>query len=138
MAEDITTIKLPKTLKEELDNLKYYEKEPVYNVVKRLIVENKQLKEDKTKLFELLINKDDLDIEGTNTEKVYSFLLATDNIKTNEEEVELQVLEIYLQDIIKTDPSSVIEAVDMLIKTTANEESISTLEKFKNYVKTSS
>ena len=41
MAEDITTIKLPKKLKEELDLIKYYETEPVYNVVKRLIEENK-------------------------------------------------------------------------------------------------
>ena len=131
-------MKIEEDVKEDLDSIKYYENESYTSVIKRLIEENKQLKEDKTKLFELLINKDDLDIEGTNTEKVYSFLLATDNIKTNEEEVELQVLEIYLQDIIKTDPASVIEAVDMLIKTTVNEKSISTLEKFKNYVKTSS
>ena len=58
MAEDITTIKIPKKLKEEVEALKYYEKEPIYNVVKRLIEDNKQLKEDKKQLFQLLINKD--------------------------------------------------------------------------------
>lgn len=137
MAEDITTIKLPKTLKEELDSLKYYEKEPVYNVVKRLIVENNQLKEDKKQLFQLLINKDELTLEGTNFNKVYGFLLSLDNID-NAEEVQLQVMEIYLKDIIEEDPTSVIEAVDMLIETTVNENTISTLKKFKNYVKTSS
>lgn len=137
MAEDITTIKLPKTLKEELDSLKYYEKEPVYNVVKRLIVENNQLKEDKKQLFQLLINKDELTLEGTNFNKVYGFLLSLDNID-NAEEVQLQVMEIYLKDIIEEDPTSVIEAVDMLIETSVNEDSISTLKKFKNYVKTSS
>ena len=135
MAEDITTIKIPKKLKEEVEALKYYEKEPIYNVVKRLIEDNKQLKEDKKQLFQLLINKDELDISGNNFNKVYSFLLATDNIE-NSDEVKLQVMEIYLKDIIETDPSSVIEAVEMLIENTVDENSIATLTKFKNYVKT--
>ena len=135
MAEDITTIKIPKKLKEEVEALKYYEKEPIYNVVKRLIEDNKQLKEDKKQLFQLLINKDELDISGNNFNKVYSFLLATDNIE-NSEEVKLQVMEIYLKDIIETDPSSVIDAVEMLIENTVDENSIATLTKFKNYVKT--
>lgn len=137
MAEDITTIKIPKKLKEEVEALKYYEKEPIYNVVKRIIEDNKQLKEDKKQLFQLLINKDELDISGNNFNKVYSFLLATDNIE-NSEEVQLQVMEIYLKDIIETDPSSVIGAVEMLIENTVDENSIATLTKFKNYVKTSS
>ena len=55
MAEDITTIKLPKKLKEELDLIKYYETEPVYNVVKRLIEENKQF----TFVYLDLKNKDE-------------------------------------------------------------------------------
>ena len=137
MAEDITTIKIPKKLKEEVEALKYYEKEPIYNVVKRLIEDHKQLKEDKKQLFQLLINKDELDISGNNFNKVYSFLLATDNIE-NSEEVQLQVMEIYLKDIIETDPSSVIGAVEMLIENTVDENSIATLTKFKNYVLTSS
>ena len=137
MAEDITTIKIPKKLKEEVEALKYYEKEPIYNVVKRLIEDNKQLKEDKKQLFQLLINKDELDISGNNFNKVYSFLLATDNIE-NSGEVQLQVMEIYLKDIIETDPSSVIGAVEMLIENTVDENSIATLTKFKNYVLTSS
>lgn len=137
MAEDVTTIKIPKELKEELIELKFYDSEPIYNVIKRLIEENKQLKEDKKQLFQLLINKDELAIGGNNFNKVYAFLLATDNIE-NTEEVKLQVMEIYLKDIIEEDPNSVIEAVDMLIENTVNENSISTLKKFKNYVKTSS
>ena len=137
MAEDITTIKIPKKLKEEVEALKYYEKEPIYNVVKRLIEDNKQLKKNKKQLFQLLINKDELDISGNNFNKVYSFLLATDNIE-NSGEVQLQVMEIYLKDIIETDPSSVIGAVEMLIENTVDENSIATLTKFKNYVLTSS
>lgn len=136
MAE-LKQVKLNTEVKAELDSLKYYENDSYSTVIKRLIEENKRLTEDKKQLFHLLINKDKLEIEGTNFNKVYGFILATGNIE-NTEEVKLQVMEIYLKDIIEEDPSSVIEAVDMLIETTVNEESISTLKKFKNYVLTSS
>lgn len=136
MAE-LKQVKLNTEVKAELDSLKYYENDSYSTVIKRLIEENKRLTEDKKQLFHLLINKDKLEIEGTNFNKVYGFILATDNIE-NTEEVKLQVMGIYLKDIIEEDPSSVIEAVDMLIETTVNEESISTLKKFKNYVLTSS
>lgn len=137
MATDLKLMKIEAAVKEDLDSIKYYENESYTSVIKRLIEENKQLKEDKKQLFQLLINKDELAIEGNNFNKVYGFLLATDNIE-NTEEVQLQVMEIYLKDIIEEDPNSVIEAVDMLIETTVNKNSISTLKKFKNYVKTSS
>lgn len=137
MATDLKLMKIEAAVKEDLDSIKYYENESYTSVIKRLIEENKQLMEDKKQLFQLLINKDELAIEGNNFNKVYGFLLATDNIE-NTEEVQLQVMEIYLKDIIEEDPTSVIEAVDMLIETTVNKNSISTLEKFKNYVKTSS
>lgn len=136
MAE-LKQVKLNAEVKAELDSLKYYENDSYSTVIKILIEENKQLKEDKKQLFQLLINKDELAIEGNNFNKVYGFLLATDNIE-NTEEVQLQVMEIYLKDIIEEDPNSVIEAVDMLIENTVNENTISTLKKFKNYVKTSS
>lgn len=137
MATDLKLMKIEAAVKEDLDSIKYYKNESYTSVIKRLIEENKQLKEDKKQLFQLLINKDELAIEGNNFNKVYGFLLATDNIE-NTEEVQLQVMEIYLKDIIEEDPTSVIEAVDMLIETTVNENTISTLKKFKNYVKTSS
>lgn len=137
MATDLKPMKIEAAVKEDLDSIKYYENESYTSVIKRLIEENKQLKEDKKQLFQLLINKDELDITGNNFNKVYGFILATDNID-NTEEVKLQVMEIYLKDIIEEDPSSVVEAVDMLIETTFNEDSISTLKKFKNFVLTSS
>jgi len=130
-------MKIEETVKEDLDSIKYYPNEAYTSVIKRLIEENKQLKEDKKQLFQLLINEDELDISGSNFNKVYGFILATDNIN-NTEEVKLQVMEIYLKDIIEEDPSSVIEAVEMLIETTVNKNSIDTLTKFKNYVLTSS
>ena len=136
MAE-LKQVKLNAEVKAELDSLKYYENDSYSTVIKRLIEENKQLKEDKKQLFQLLINKDNLEIEGTNFNKVYGFLLSLDNIE-NAEEVKLQVMEIYLKQVIEEDPDSVIEAVEMVIENSVNEEIISTLEKFKNYVRTSS
>ena len=137
MATDLKPMKIEATVKEDLDSIKYYENESYTSVIKRLIEENKQLKEDKKQLFQLLINEDELDISRSNFNKVYGFILATDNIN-NAEEVKLQVMEIYLKDIIEEDPSSVVEAVEMLIETTVNKNSIDTLTKFKNYVLTSS
>ena len=136
MAE-LKQVKLNAEVKAELDSLKFYENDSYSTVIKRLIEENKQLKEDKKQLFQLLINKDELAIEGTNFNKVYGFLLSLDNID-NAEEVQLQVMEIYLKDLIETDPSSVLEAVEMLKENTVNEDHISTLTKFENYVRTSS
>ena len=130
-------VKLDEEVKAELDSLKNYENDSYSSVVKRLIEENKQLKEDKKQLFQILINKDELAIEGTNFNKVYGFLLSLDNID-NAEEVQLQVMEIYLKELIETDPTSVLEAVEMLKESSVNEVHISTLTKFENYVKTSS
>ena len=130
-------MKIEEDVKEDLDSIKYYPNESYTSVIKRLIEENKQLKEDKKQLYQIFINKDELTLEGSNFNKVYGFLLSLDNIE-NTEEVQLQVMEIYLQDIIKTDPTSILEAIDVLKETTVNENSISILTKFEKYVKTSS
>lgn len=130
-------MKIEEDVKEDLDSIKYYPNESYTSVIKRLIEENKQLKEDKKKLYQIFINKGELSLEGSNFNKVYGFLLSLDNID-NAEEVQLQVMEIYLQDIIKTDPTSILEAIDVLKETTVNENSISILDKFEKYVKTSS
>lgn len=130
-------MKIEEDVKEDLDSIKYYPNESYTSVIKRLIEENKQLKEDKKQLYQIFINKDELTLEDSNFNKVYGFLLSLDNIE-NTEEVQLQVMEIYLQDIIKTDPTSILEAIDVLKETTVNENSISILDKFEKYVKTSS
>lgn len=130
-------MKIEEDVKEDLDSIKYYPNESYTSVIKRLIEENKQLKEDKKQLYQIFINKDELTLESSNFNKVYGFLLSLDNIE-NTEEVQLQVMEIYLQDIIKTDPTSILEAIDVLKETTVNENLISILDKFEKYVKTSS
>ena len=137
MAEDITTIKLPKTLKEELDSLKYYEKEPVYNVVKRLIEENKQLKEDKVQLYKLALRTEDSVALVNNVHKATYFIAnVIEDVGTAEED-KLQVLETYLSEMLATDPTSILTAIDIL-KDGTEEDVPEVLTKFENYVKTSS
>ena len=119
MAEDITTIKLPKTLKEELDSLKYYEKEPVYNVVKRLIEENKQLKEDKVQLYKLALRTEDSVALVNNVHKATYFIAKViEDVGTTEEE-KLQVLKTYLKGMLEEDPDSILTSIDILKDSTS-------------------
>ena len=137
MAEDITTIKLPKSLKEELDNIKYYETEPVYNVVKRLIEENKQLKEDKKELYKMALATEDSAALINNVHKATYFIAKViEDVGTAEEE-KLQVLKTYLKEMLETDPTSILTAIEIL-KDMAEGSSLDILTKFENYVKTSS
>ena len=50
---ELKQVKLNADVKAELDSLKYYENDSYSTVIKRLIEENKQLKEDKAKLKQL-------------------------------------------------------------------------------------
>lgn len=137
MAEDITTIKLPKKLKEELDLIKYYETEPVYNVVKRLIEENKQLKEDKKELYKMALATEDSAALINNVHKATYFIAKViEDVGTTEEE-KLQVLKTYLKEMLEEDPTSILTAIEIL-KDMAEESSLDILTKFENYVKTSS
>lgn len=137
MAEDITTIKLPKKLKEELDLIKYYETEPVYNVVKRLIEENKQLKEDKKELYKMALATEDSAALINNVHKATYFIAKViEDVGTAEEE-KLQVLKTYLKEMLEEDPTSILTAIEIL-KDMAEESSLDILTKFENYVKTSS
>lgn len=136
MAEDITTIKLPKTLKEELDSLKFYEKEPVYNVVKRLIVENKQLKEDKKQLYKMALKTEDSVALVNNVHKATYFIAKViEDVGTAEEE-KLEVLKKYLKEMLEEDPDSILTSIDIL-KDSASGPTLEILTKFENYVKTS-
>lgn len=137
MAEDITTIKLPKKLKEELDSIKYYETEPVYNVVKRLIEENKQLKEDKKELYKMALATEDSAALINNVHKATYFIAKViEDVGTTEEE-KLQVLKTYLSEMLEEDPTSILTAIEIL-KDMAEGSSLDILTKFENYVKTSS
>lgn len=72
-----TSLKLPEEVKEELNNYRY-EKEAYHVVIKRIIEENKELKEDKKTLTEALA------FEKTDSEKkLYEDILKRLNILPN-------------------------------------------------------
>lgn len=51
----MTTIKVSKDLKNELDSIKF-DKEPYHVAIQRLLKENKELKEQNDKLYDILMN----------------------------------------------------------------------------------
>lgn len=134
---EITTIKIPKELKEELISLKFYESESIYNVVKRLVEENKQLKEDKKQLYKMALKTEDSVALVNNVHKATYFIdSVVEDVGTSEEE-KLQVLKTYLKEMLETDPTSILESIELL-KDMALDSTLDILTKFENYVKTSS
>ena len=137
MATDLKPMKIEATVKEDLDSLKYYENESYTSVIKRLIEENKQLKEDKKELYKLALRTEDSAALFNNVHKATYFIAkVVEDVGTTEEE-KLQVLKTYLKEMLETDPTSILESIEIL-KDMASEDSIEILIKFENYVKTSS
>ena len=137
MATDLKPMKIEATVKEDLDSLKYYENESYTSVIKRLIEENKQLKEDKIKLYKLALRNEDSTALPNNVHKATYFIVKVlSDIGTNDSE-KLDLMKTNLSEMLETDPTSILTSVEIL-KEGASEESIEILTKFENYVKTSS
>lgn len=137
MATDLKPMKIEAAVKEDLDSLKYYENESYTSVIKRLIEENKQLKEDKKQLYKLALKTEDSIALVNNVHKATYFIAKViEDVGTAEEE-KLQVLKTYLKEMLETDPTSILESIEIL-KDMASDESLVILTKFENYVKTSS
>ena len=137
MATDLKPMKIEAAVKEDLDSLKYYENESYTSVIKRLIEENKQLKEDKKQLYKLALKTEDSIALVNNVHKATYFIAKViEDVGTAEEE-KLQVLKTYLKEMLEEDPTSILESIEIL-KDMASDESLVILAKFENYVKTSS
>ena len=137
MATDLKPMKIEATVKEDLDSLKYYENESYTSVIKRLIEENKQLKEDKKQLYKMALKTEDSVALVNNVHKATYFIAKViEDVGTAEEE-KLQVLKTYLKEMLEEDPTSILESIEIL-KDMASDESLVILTKFENYVKTSS
>lgn len=136
MAE-LKQVKLNSEVKAELDSLKYYENDSYSTVIKRLIEENKQLKEDKVNLFKLVLKTED-SVALVNNKHKATYFIATvlEDVATPEED-KLQVLETYLQEMLKEDSDSILTSVEIL-KDMASGTNLELLTKFENYVRTSS
>lgn len=137
MATDLKPMKIEAAVKKDLDSLKFYENESYTSVIKRLIEENKQLKEDKKQLYKLALKTEDSVALINNVHKATYFIAnVIEDVGTTEEE-KLQVLKTYLKEMLETDPTSILESIEIL-KDMASDESLVILTKFENYVKTSS
>lgn len=137
MATDLKLMKIEAAVKEDLDSLKYYENESYTSVIKRLIEENKQLKEDKKQLYKMALKTEDSVALVNNVHKATYFIAKViEDVGTAEEE-KLQVLKTYLKEMLEEDPTSILESIEIL-KDMASDESLVILTKFENYVKTSS
>ena len=130
-------MKIEEDVKEELDSLKYYENESYTSVVKRLIEENKQLKEDKVQLYKLALRTEDSVALVNNVHKATYFIAKVVEDVATPEEDKLQVLEHYLQEMLETDPNSILDSIEIL-KNSYAEDVPEVLSKFENYVRTSS
>ena len=130
-------MKIEEEVKEDLDSLKFYENESYTSVIKRLVEENKQLKEDKLKLYKLALRTEDSVALVNNVHKATYFIAnVIEDVGTAEED-KLQVLETYLSEMLASDPTSILTAIDIL-KDGTEEDVPEVLTKFENYVKTSS
>ena len=130
-------MKVEETVKEDLDSLKYYENESYTSVIKRLIEENKQLKEDKVQLYKMALKTEDSVALINNVHKATYFIAKVIEDVTTTEEEKLQVLETYLQEMLKEDPDSILTSIEIL-KDMASGSNLEILTKFENYVRTSS
>ena len=136
MAE-LKQVKLNAEVKAELDSLKFYENDSYSTVIKRLIEENKQLKEDKIQLYKMALRTEDSVALVNNVHKATYFIAKVIEDVGTAEEDKLQVLETYLSEMLATDSTSILTAIDIL-KDGTEEEVPEVLTKFENYVKTSS
>ena len=137
MATDLKPMKIEATVKEDLDSIKFYENESYTSVIKRLIEENKQLKEDKKKLYKIVLATEDSVALVNNVHKATYFIAnVIEDVGTTEEE-KLQVLKTYLKGMLEEDPDSILTSIDILKDSTSG-SSEDILTKFENYIKTSS
>lgn len=106
-------VKIHEDVKKELDSLKYYENDSYSGVIKRLIVENRSLKNDKQQLFKILLNghvpENDSELDSI-IEYVYFILTIIKSGKPDEEK--LQVLTDYMDSLIVEDPNIVLNVID--------------------------
>ena len=133
----LKVMKIEETVKEDLDSLKFYENESYTSVIKRLVEENRQLKEDKKQLYKMALRTEDSVALINNVHKATYFIAKViEDVGTSEED-KLQVLETYLNEMLVEDSSSVLTAIEIL-KDGTEENVPEVLTKFENYVRTSS
>ena len=139
----VTSLKLPEEVKEELNNYRY-DKEAYHVVIKRILEENKKLKEDveylkedKRKLYKLALATSDSVALVNNVHKATYFIsLVVNDISLTEEE-KLQQLKEYLSEMLESNPEDVVATIENLKDMLATEKTSvpEVLITFEKYVK---
>lgn len=129
-------IKLEETIKEELDSLKFYENESYTSVIKRLVEDNKQLREDKKQLYKLALKTEDSVALVNNVHKATYFIAKVIEDKGTSEKDKLEVMETYLSEMLVEDPTSILDSIEIL-RDGASQDTLNILDKFENYIRTS-
>ena len=136
MATDLKLMKIEAAVKEDLDSLKYYENESYTSVIKRLIEENKQLKEDKKQLYKMALKTEDSVALINNVHKATYFIAKVIEDNGTDEKAKLEVLETYLSEMLREDPTSILDSIEIL-RDGASQDTLNILDKFENYIRTS-
>ena len=136
MGNELKQVKIHEDVKAELDLLKYFENDSYSTVIKRLIEENKQLKEDKIKLYKIVLATEDSPALINPVHKAVYFMANVIEDSTADENEKLNVMETYLSEMIVEDSAAVLDGIDILKDGAEDEVVISILSKFENYVRT--
>lgn len=130
-------VKIHEDVKKELDSLKYYENDSYSGVIKRLIVENRSLKNDKQQLFKILLNDyvSEMDFELDSLIEYVYFILTVVKSDSSDED-NLQVLTSYMDSLIVEDPNIVLNIIDY-VEGFFSSDVPEVLVMFSNFVKSS-
>jgi len=126
-------MKIEESVKEDIDILKNYENESYTSIIKRIIEENNELREDKASLFKVILKENELN--KTSLSIYYFIANVIDNTEASDED-KLQVLEKYLNPYIEVEPKAVLDNIDYF-KINIEDAVPEVLIKFEKYVKSS-
>lgn len=110
MVNDTTTIKVTKSVKQQLDSYRF-EKEAYNTVIQRLLNENEELRKDKNNLLKIAVNSNNVntfpDIRRTIKYTILS-IISDDNLTDNEK---LNCFRVLLKPELETDTSTVLAGI---------------------------
>lgn len=134
--KNYTTMRITNNVKTKLEDMKI-DNESLSNVIARLIEDNKQLRQDKKTLYEIALRTSN-SIAFTNNIHRATFFISRCLFDTGVSENEkLDDLKKYLNEMLTTDPNSVIDSVDNLkdMFVGNGEEIPQTLLDFESYIR---
>ena len=133
--KNYTTMRITNTVKDKLEDLKI-DNESLSNVIARLIEDNKQLRKDKDTLYKIALRTSNSIAFPNNIHRATFFISRCLFDTGISEDDKLDDLKKYLNEMLSTDSTSVIDSIDNLkdMFVSDGEEIPGTLVKFESYV----